>query len=209
MTYETHTDTIDWTNHPDAHPERSNCPSCGEAVTDVDDERCPECERDLRLPAYAIRDDLCLCCKVPINEADDSVMYVRTETGERICSNCTADLRAFKYEVEVQTLVANWVTDAYRDDLNAALFQVSEAHEKDYSFTANANARYGRMEPLPDAGEEELTIDDVIDGEVTAEELADRAEVSADTEPDGETGRDAVNLEEQPDSEAETHEGEP
>ena len=183
MNYETPHDDTDWTNHPDAHPDLSHCPSCGEAVPDSHEgdgdggdadegiPRCEQCDRDLRLPRYAIKDQLCLCCKVPSKDADDSIVYSRLETGERICSNCTADLRAFKYEVEVQTFLADWVSSDYRDDLNAALFEVADAHEKDYSFTANANARYGRMEPIPD-GEQEITLEAVLGGDM---ELKDEA----------------------------------
>ena len=32
MQYETRYDELTWTDHPDAHPELTHCPSCGEAV---------------------------------------------------------------------------------------------------------------------------------------------------------------------------------
>lgn len=176
MNYETHHDAIDWTDHPDAHPDLTHCPSCGEGVdVDGDDHRCEQCDRDLRLPRYAVKDQLCMCCKIDEDDADDSVVYVRLETGERACTNCLADLRSFKYEVEVQTFMAGWVTDQHRDAINRALFEVSEAFEKDYSFTANANARYGRMEPIPEE-EKEITLEALIDGDVTPEDLPDEDE---------------------------------
>lgn len=172
-----------WTEHPDAFPGLTHCPSCGETVdvpwgTEPGDHRpahpvrCEQCDRDLRLPRYAVKDQLCLVCKVPAAEAGEGVAYRRLETGERMCSNCTADLRAFKYEVEVQTFVADWITDEHRRDLNRALLEVADAHEKDYTFTAEANARYGRMEPLPEEAEG-VTLEALIAGDVDEEDLPD------------------------------------
>ncbi|UTF55999.1 hypothetical protein [Natronosalvus rutilus] len=174
MNYETPHDDLEWTDHPDAHPDLTHCPSCGEPVDDVDGDpgRCDQCDRDLRLPRYAVKDQLCVCCKVPEADADEDVTYIRLETGERACSNCLADLRSFKYEVEVQTFMADWVTDEHRAAINQALFQVADSFEKDYSFTANANARYGRMEPIPEE-EKAITLEAVIGGDVSPEDLPD------------------------------------
>lgn len=189
MNYETPYDELPWAVHPDAHPDLTHCPSCGETVPEEGID-CEQCDRDLRLPRYAIKEQLCLCCKIAKADADDDVVYIRLETGERICSNCTADLRSFKYELEVVTFLADWVTDQYRDDLNRALFEVSEAHEKDYSFTANANASYGRMEPVPEE-EKEITLEAVIEGDVSAEDLPDELrEKAAKQEGDGEAEGD-------------------
>lgn len=167
-----------WTNHPDAYPDLTHCPSCGEPVevpwADRDDRpadpvRCDQCERDLRLPMDAVKDQLCLVCKVPAAEADESVEYRRLETGERMCTNCVADLRAFKYELGTLTLVADWVTDEHREALITAEAQVADAFEQEYSFRPRANARYGRMEPDPD---EDLTVEAVLEeADVTPEEL--------------------------------------
>lgn len=162
---------IRWTKHPDAFPELTHCPSCGEPVDvpwdgdaapmdrPVHSVPCEQCERDLRLPSYAVKDQLCILCKIPAEEADDAVDYHRLETGERICSNCAGDLRSFKYELAIQHFVADWVTDDHRRDLMAAVAEVSEAHGAEYSFTFNANAKYGRMEPEPD---DDLTVKDLL-----------------------------------------------
>ena len=48
MKYESHYDELDWTDHPDAYPDLTHCPSCGETVSD--EGRCDGCDRDLRLP---------------------------------------------------------------------------------------------------------------------------------------------------------------
>jgi hypothetical protein len=162
-----------WTRHHDAYPALTHCPSCGEAVDipwepdgDPDDHRpgdpvrCDQCDRDLRLPTYAVKDQLCLLCKVPQTDADEGVAYRRLETGEQICSNCTADLRAFKYELAGQHFVAEYITDDHRRAIIEALGQVAEEYEGEYNFTFNANARYGRMEPDPD---EDLTVGDVME----------------------------------------------
>lgn len=181
MNYETPHDETDWTDHPDAYPDLSHCPSCGEPATvpwydpfaglPEEPVHCEQCNRDLRLPKYAVKDQLCVCCKVPAGAADDDdVTYIRLETGERACSNCLADLRSFKYEVEAQTFMADWVTDAHRNAINRALFEVAEEFEAEYSFTANANARYGRIQPDPT---EEITLEAVIDGDVSPEDLPD------------------------------------
>ena len=111
-----------------------------------------------------MKDQLCVCCKIDEADTDDSVVYVRLETGERVCANCLADLRSFKYEVEFQTFLADWVTDEHRAAITQALFQVSQQFEQEYSFTMNGNARYGRMEPVPDE-EKEITLEAVVDGE--------------------------------------------
>jgi len=183
-----------WTKHPDAYPELSHCPSCGEPVTvpwydpfagkPEDPVRCEQCERDLRLPKYAVKDQLCILCKIPQADADEGVAYRRLETGERICSNCTSDLRAFKYELAAQHFVAEYISDEHRQAIIAALAEVADEFEGEYTFTFNANARYGRMEPDPD---EDLTIQDVIEGDFDPEELPDevRQDVTTETEEAG------------------------
>lgn len=182
-----------WTKHEDAYPDLSHCPSCGESVVvpwydpfagkPAEPVRCEQCDRDLRLPKDAVKDQLCLVCKVPEEEADAGVDYRRLETGERVCSNCLGDLRGFKFEMEQLTLLAEWVTDEHRADLNAALIEVADAHEKDYSFTADANARYGRMEPDPDRG---LTFEDMIAEDADPEELPEEVRRSLEEAEDGE-----------------------
>lgn len=174
MNYETQHDEIDWTDHPDAYPELTHCPSCGEGVSvlwadpfegyPTEPYRCDQCDRDLRLPRYAVKDQLCVCCKVPGEDAAEGVAYVRLETGERACSNCLADFRSFKYEVATQTYIADWVTDEHRLAINRALAGVGDEFGSDYSFTANANASYARMEPIPEE-ERELTIEELIGDE--------------------------------------------
>jgi ferredoxin len=186
-----------WTKHPDAYPGLTHCPSCGEPVDvswwDAEEEigrgghrparpvRCEQCERDLRLPKYAVKDQLCLLCKVPQSEADEGVAYRRLETGERICSNCTGDLRAFKYELTAQHFVAEYISDEHRQAIIAALAEVADQYEGEYTFAFNANARYGRMEPDAD---EDLTVQDLIEGEADPEDLPDevRQEVTTETE---------------------------
>lgn len=181
-----------WTEHPDAYPGLTHCPSCGEPV-DVtwgpDGEpgdhrpahpvRCEQCERDLRLPTYAVKDQLCLVCKIPQADADEGVAYRRLETGERICSNCTGDLRAFKYELAAQHFVAEYISDEHRQAIIAALSRVADEYEGEYTFTFNANAKYGRMEPEPD---EDLTVQDLIEGEADPEELPDEVRQDVTTE---------------------------
>lgn len=175
-----------WTEHPDAYPEQTHCPSCGEPVDvpwrEIDGNapdghrpahpiRCGQCDRDLRLPTYAVKDQLCLLCKIPETDADEGVAYRRLETGERICSNCTGDLRAFKYELAAQHFVAEYISDEHRQAIIGALAEVAEEYEGEYTFTFNANAKYGRMEPDPD---EDLTVQDVIEGaDVEPEELGE------------------------------------
>lgn len=171
---------FDWTSHPDAYPDLSNCPSCGEPVTlpwydpfaekPTEPVRCEQCDRDLRLPRDAIKAQLCLVCKVPSTEADPDIGYHRIETGERVCTNCIADLRSFKYELEVVTFAAEWITDEHRQALIAAQQEVADAFEQEYNFTANGNARYARMDPIPEE-EREITLEALINGEVEAEDL--------------------------------------
>lgn len=177
-----------WTKHDDAYPELSHCPSCGEPVTvpwydpfaklPTEPVRCDQCDRDLRLPKKAVKDQLCLVCKVPEEEADDSVTYLRLENGERMCSHCLADLRSFKYELAVQQFVAEWVTDDHREALIAAIQEVADEFESEYTFTFNANAKYGRMEPDPD---EDLTVEQLIEGDVEPEDVPE--EVRREIEP--------------------------
>jgi len=193
-----------WTKHPDACPALTHCPSCGEAVDvpwgpdgDPDDHRtadpvrCDQCDRDLRLPKYGVKDQLCLLCKVPQTEADEGVAYRRLETGERICSNCAADLRAFKFELAAQHFVAEWITDDHQQAIIETLDQIAEEYEGEYNFVFNANARYGRTEPDPD---ENLTVRDVMEAvdadpeklrEDLPEELQEKIEM-ADEEGDDE-----------------------
>lgn len=192
-----------WTEHPDAYPDQSHCPSCGEPVDvpwgETDDGhpyghrpsspiRCDQCERDLRLPTYAIKDQLCLLCKVPATEAAEEVVYRRLETGERMCSNCASDLRAFKYEFAIKQFIAEWLTDDHREALLEAQAQVSEMFESEYTFTFDANARYGRMEPETD---EELTVQDMITGDVDPEDLPDEVrQVVSSSDGDEDEGED-------------------
>ena len=179
-----------WTKHPDAYPALTHCPSCGEAVDvpwgEGDDHaggpvRCDQCDRDLRLPTYAVKDQLCILCKIPQADADEGVAYRRLETGERICSNCTGDLRAFKYELAAQHFVAEYISEDHRQAIIGALSRVAEEYEGEYTFTFNANAKYGRMEPEPD---QDLTVQELIDGEVDPEDLPDevRQDVTTETE---------------------------
>lgn len=180
-----------WTKHPDAYPDLSHCPSCGEQVTvpwydpfaakPMQPVRCGQCERDLRLPKYSIKDQLCLLCKIPETESADEVVYRRLETGERMCSNCASDLRAFKYEFAIKQFIAEWLTDDHREALLEAQAQVSEEFESEYTFSFDANARHGRMEPETD---EDITVQDVIAGDVDSEDLPDEArqEVSSSDE---------------------------
>jgi len=183
------TDRCDWTNHPDANPALTHCPSCGEPVdeatkSDEDPPRCPECDRDLRLPRYAISAARCLCCKVPVSEADDGVIYTRLATGERICSTCTADLRAFKYELEMQTFVAEWLPDDFKMDLSRAVHDVTDAHEAELTFSAQANARYGRLEVDPEESRglaDALTVDPE-NLDVDPEELPEALRAAVDEE---------------------------
>jgi hypothetical protein len=186
MTEET-PNRVRWSRHPDAYPDVSHCPSCGAAV-DVpwagDDPqamdrpphsvRCGQCRRDLRLPRRAVKDQLCLLCKVPGEESAAEVTYHRLETGERLCSNCAGDLRAFKYELACQHFVADYLTDDHRQAVTDALAGVADAYDGEYTFTANANARYGRLEPEVD---DELTVEDVLE-DADVEEL--REEIGAD-----------------------------
>ena len=134
---------IDWTEHTDAYPELTYSPSCGVPVGGADG--CEQCDCDLCLPQWAVKDQVCVCCPIEEADADESVTYIRMETGERVCANCLADLRTFKYEVEFQAFIAEWVTDEHRAAIRQALFQVSQQFEQEYSFTANGNAEYGRM----------------------------------------------------------------
>lgn len=170
-----------WAEHPDSYPDLSHCPSCGEAVEVPwtgghvtilpDPVRCERCGRDLRLPRRAVKDQLCLLCKVPADDADESVTYLRLETGERLCSNCAADLRAFKYELTAQHFVAEYISEGHRQAIIEALSQVAEEYEGEYTFTVNANAKYGRLEPEPD---EDLTVEDVMRAaDADPEELRD------------------------------------
>lgn len=177
MSTDNHEAQPSWTDHPDAEPDLDHCPSCGEPVDG--EQRCDQCERDLRLPAYAVKDQLCLVCKVPEEEAGEGVPYVRLETGERACGNCLADLRSFKYELEQLTLLAEWVTDEHRADLNAALQEVADDHEKNYRFNFDTNAKYGRMEAIPEE-ERTVTLTDLVHGEVTDEELQEIEEAQSD-----------------------------
>jgi len=157
-----------WTKHEDAYPDLSHCPSCGEQVTvpwydpfaklPKDPVRCEQCDRDLRLPKYAVKDPLCILCKVPAEEAADEVAYRRLETGERICSNCAGDLRAFKYELAMQHFVADYLKDDHCQALIDALAAVAEEYDGEYTFTPNKNAKYGRLEP-----DKELTVADVME----------------------------------------------
>ena len=177
---------FDWTYHPDAYPDLTHCPSCGEPVDPswhdhgdglpIHPVRCEQCERDLRLPAHAVKDQLCLLCKVPAEEAADEVTYLRLETGERLCSNCAEDLRAFKYELACQHFVADYLSDDHRQAVIDALAGVAEEYDGEYTFTVNANARYGRMEPDVD---DDLTVEDVLEeADVDAEDL--RKEIGAE-----------------------------
>ena len=72
--------------------------------------------------------------------------------------------------MEFQAFIAEWVSEGHRAAITQALFQVSQQFEQEYSFTANGNARYGRMEPVPDE-EKEITLDAVMDEEVPGEDL--------------------------------------
>jgi len=175
-----------WAKHPEAYPDLTHCPSCGESVDPPwtgghvhippDPVRCDQCERDLRLPAHAVKDQLCLLCKVPAEEAADEVTYLRLETGERLCSHCAADLRAFKYELSCQHFVSDYLTEDHRQAVIDALAGVAEEYDSEYTFTVNANARYGRMEPDVD---DELTVEDVLEeADVDAEEF--REEIGAE-----------------------------
>lgn len=169
-----------WTDHPDAYPDLDHCPSCGAKVHKLNpDPRCHECDRDLRLPRYAVKDQLCLVCKVPEGDAADEVTYLRIDTGERACSNCLADLRAFKFELEQLTLLAEWVSDQHREDIHRALAEVADAHDKNYRFNVDANAEYGRMEPVPEE-ERTITLQQLADGDVTEEELRGLEEDESD-----------------------------
>ena len=82
----------------------------------------------------------CVCCKIDEADAADSVTYIRMETSERVCANCLADLRSFKYEVEFQAFIAEWVSEDHRAAITQTLFQVSQQFEQEYSFTRNGNA---------------------------------------------------------------------
>lgn len=194
---------IRWTDHPDAYPDVSHCPSCGEPV-DVpwsenpdprswsqDEVRCDQCDRDLRLPSYAIKEQLCLLCKIPEADADESVTYRRLETGERLCSNCTEDLRAFKYELAVQQFIAEYLTDEHRAAFIEAMAEVQSEYDGDYEFTVDANAKYGRLKPEP---QDDLTLEDLVDEEsVDAEDIVDELSEAgssggdADADGDGES----------------------
>lgn len=129
------------------------CPSCGADLDDLIDDafdedvsaRCPQCERDLTLPDGAVKSQLCVVCKIPETDSDESVPYHDLDTGERICFNCLADLRSFKFDVGYLVLTAEWLTDEHTQAINGALFDLAEEHEGNYTDRGNTNAAHARM----------------------------------------------------------------
>ena len=171
----------------DSPTQTTHCPSCGTDLSErppTAENACPQCERGLALPEDAVKTQLCVCCKIPETDADESVEYVALETGERLCTNCLADLRAFKFDVGFLLLTAEWLTDEHTQAINSALFEIQQDYEANYTDLGNTNAAHARMGPDESAGEIEATLEE-LDDEQRAE-LRDALEEADASEADDE-----------------------
>ena len=146
--------------------ETTHCPSCGTDLSErppTAENTCPQCERGLALPDDAVKTQLCVCCKIPETDADESVRYVALETGERLCTNCLADLRAFKFDLSMQVFVAEYLTDEHKRAIQRAMVEIADEFDKNYTDRGNTNAAHARMGPDESAGEIEATLEELDD----------------------------------------------
>ena len=170
----------------DSPIQTTHCPSCGTDLSErppTAENTCPQCDRGLTLPEDAVKTQLCVFCKIHEDDADESVRYVALETGERLCTNCLADLRAFKFDLAYQVFTAEWLTDEHQHAINQALFEIAEEHRGEYTNLGNTNAAHARMgQAESPPGEIEATLEE-LDDEQRAE-LRDALEEADASEAD-------------------------
>ena len=150
----------------DSPTRTTHCPSCGTGLDErppTAENTCPQCDRGLALPDNAVKTQLCVCCKIPETDADESVRYVALETGERLCTNCLADLRAFKFDLSMQVFVAEYLTGEHKRAIQRAMVEIAEEYEANYTNQGNTNAAHLRMGPDESAGEIEATLEELDD----------------------------------------------